>query len=59
MDAKHTGKNFFFIDDSGSRNWDNAYLWECCVNPPDRDPDNVQYWRENYFRVIPSKHNIP
>ena len=42
-------KNFFFVDDSGSRSWDNAYVLENCENPPRRDKGNLQYWRENYF----------
>ena len=42
-------KNFFFIDDSGSRSWDNPYSREFSENPPSRDEENLSYWRRNYF----------
>lgn len=42
-------KAFFFIDDSGSRIWDNPYSREFTINPPDRNNQNLNYWRRNYF----------
>lgn len=42
-------KQFFFIDDSGSRNWDFPYAREFTNNPPNRSDDNLEYWRKNYF----------
>jgi len=42
-------KNFFFIDDSGSRQWETPYSPDFTQNPPDRSEENLNFWRRNYF----------
>ena len=42
-------KNFFFIDDSGSRQWETPYSLDFTQNPPDRSEENLNFWRRNYF----------
>lgn len=41
--------SFFFIDDSGSKEWDTPYAREFVDNPPARSPLNRQFWEKNYF----------
>ena len=45
----NTSKNYFFIDDSGSRIWEDSYIQEIANTPPDKNDSNVTYWRKNYF----------
>lgn len=42
-------KNYLFIDDSGSKDWDTPYARTFVVNPPQRNSDNIKFWRQNYF----------
>lgn len=42
-------KNFFFIDDSGSRQWETPYSPTFIDSPPPRDEENINFWRRNYF----------
>ncbi len=42
-------KHLLFIDDSGSRQWDNPYTRDFIDNPPERSEENMNYWRGNYF----------
>ncbi len=42
-------KHFFFIDDSGSKNWDTPYARDFVDRPPDRSPEHLKFWRGNYF----------
>lgn len=41
--------SFFFIDDSGSKEWDTPYAKEFVDNPPTRTSANRQFWEKNYF----------
>ena len=41
-------KNYFFIDDSGSRVWEDSYVKELADTPPDRGGKNLEYWHKNY-----------
>lgn len=41
--------NFLFIDDSGSKQWDIPYSRDFVDNPPARTPQNLDFWRKNYF----------
>ncbi len=38
-----------FIDDSGSKDWINPYTNDFVFNPPERNQQNLTYWRNNYF----------
>jgi len=42
-------KPFFFVDDSGSKDWDTPYAHEFTVKPPARTDENIKFWRGNYF----------
>jgi len=42
-------KFFFFIDDSGSKDWETPYAFEFTNKPPVRNEDNLKFWRGNYF----------
>lgn len=42
-------RNFFFIDDSGSKDWETPYSLDFIKNPPVRHPRNLNFWRRNYF----------
>lgn len=46
---KHMSRNFFFIDDSGSKDWDTPYSAEFLETPPFRNDQNLNFWRRNYF----------
>lgn len=41
--------SFFFVDDSGSKDWETPYAFEFVKNPPARTDANIKFWRENYF----------
>lgn len=40
---------FYFIDDSGSKDWETPYAYSFTVTPPERNEDNLNFWRGNYF----------
>ena len=42
-------KAFFFVDDSGSKDWETPYAFEFTKKPPTRNEDNLKFWRGNYF----------
>ncbi|MCX6751696.1 MAG: DUF3800 domain-containing protein [Candidatus Nomurabacteria bacterium] len=42
-------KSFFFVDDSGSKEWETPYAFEFTKKPPIRNEDNLKFWRGNYF----------
>lgn len=42
-------KNFFFIDDSGSKDWETPYSDDFKKSPPVRNEANLNFWRRNYF----------
>lgn len=42
-------KHFFFVDDSGSKDWETPYAFEFTKNPPIRNESNIKFWRGNYF----------
>ena len=42
-------KNFLFIDDSGSKDWETPYSDDFIKSPPVRNPTNINFWRRNYF----------
>jgi hypothetical protein len=42
-------RNFFFIDDSGSKDWNTPYSSEFLETPPLRNDQNLNFWRQNYF----------
>jgi hypothetical protein len=42
-------RSYFFIDDSGSKNWDTPHSAEFISNPPFRNEQNLNFWRQNYF----------
>jgi len=42
-------KNFLFIDDSGSKDWETPYSREFINSPPVRNEQNLNFWRRNYF----------
>lgn len=44
-------KHFFFVDDSGSKNWETPYSSDFIENPPDRTAINKNFWRRNYFTL--------
>ncbi|MCY4010859.1 MAG: DUF3800 domain-containing protein [Candidatus Saccharibacteria bacterium] len=41
--------NLFFIDDSGSKQWDTPHAESFIVKPPARTEQNRKYWESNYF----------
>lgn len=41
--------SFFFIDDSGSKQWDTPYSLDFVDAPPARTPQNRKFWQDNYF----------
>ncbi|HSW99971.1 MAG TPA: DUF3800 domain-containing protein [Patescibacteria group bacterium] len=41
--------SFFFIDDSGSKEWDTPYVKEFIDTPPERNHANRLFWEKNYF----------
>ncbi len=45
----NTEKHYFFIDDSGSKNWDTPFTQDFVDNPPARTEQNLDFWRKNYF----------
>lgn len=42
-------KPFFFVDDSGSKDWETPYAHEFTTRPPARTDENIKFWRGNYF----------
>ncbi len=40
---------YLFFDDSGSKNWDTPYSADFVKNPPVRNEQNLNFWRQNYF----------
>ena len=40
---------FFFVDDSGSKDWETPYAHEFTEKPPVRNDSNLKFWRGNYF----------
>ncbi len=42
-------KPFFFVDDSGSKDWETPYAHEFILKPPARINENIKFWRGNYF----------
>lgn len=42
-------KNFLFIDDSGSKDWETPYAQEFVLKTPIRNEQNLRFWRGNYF----------
>ena len=42
-------KSFFFVDDSGSKDWETPYAYEFTVHAPVRNGENIKFWRGNYF----------
>ena len=43
--------HFFFVDDSGSKNWETPYSKDFIENPPSRVNENKNFWRRNYFSL--------
>lgn len=41
--------NLFFVDDSGSKQWDTPYAPSFINSPPARTTQNRRYWETNYF----------
>jgi hypothetical protein len=41
--------SFFFIDDSGSKEWNTPYSRDFVDNPPARTAQNREFWQNNYF----------
>jgi hypothetical protein len=41
--------SFFFIDDSGSKEWDIPYAKDFVDHPPSRTSANRLFWEKNYF----------
>lgn len=41
--------DFFFIDDSGSKDWETPYSKSFVNEPPERNEQNLNFWRRNYF----------
>jgi hypothetical protein len=39
----------FFVDDSGSKDWETPYALEFTEKPPARTDANLKFWRSNYF----------
>lgn len=42
-------ESFFFVDDSGSKEWETPYAFEFTKKPPARNDANLKFWRGNYF----------
>ena len=42
-------KHFFFVDDSGSKDWETPYSKGLVESPPQRNDENINFWRLNYF----------
>lgn len=42
-------KNYLFIDDSGSKEWETPYSKTFVDSPPARSEQNLNFWRRNYF----------
>lgn len=42
-------KHFFFVDDSGSKDWETPYSKDFVEFPPLRNDQNINFWRRNYF----------
>lgn len=42
-------KHFFFVDDSGSKEWGTPYHKKFAESPPARNAQNIDFWRQNYF----------
>lgn len=42
-------KNYLFIDDSGSKQWETPYSPDFVDNPPPRNEQNRNFWQNNYF----------
>jgi hypothetical protein len=42
-------KHFFFVDDSGSKEWGTPYRREFVISSPPRNNQNINFWRRNYF----------
>lgn len=42
-------KHFFFVDDSGSNQWETPYSRSFVDSPPERSEENLNFWRRNYF----------
>lgn len=40
---------FFFVDDSGSKDWETPYAHDFTEHPPARTDVNLKFWRGNYF----------
>lgn len=40
---------FFFVDDSGSKDWETPYAYAFTKQPPPRTEVNLKFWRGNYF----------
>lgn len=40
---------FFFVDDSGSKDWETPYAYSFTRQPPPRTEVNLKFWRGNYF----------
>ena len=41
--------NLFFVDDSGSKQWNTPYARSFIDNPPARTKNNRNFWQTNYF----------
>ena len=42
-------KHFYFVDDSGSKDWETPYAYTFTETPPARTEENLNFWRGNYF----------
>ncbi len=42
-------KLFFFVDDSGSKDWETPYALSFAEKPPERTDANLNFWRGNFF----------
>jgi hypothetical protein len=42
-------RSYFFIDDSGSKDWKTPYSQDFIDHAPTRNDQNIHFWRENYF----------
>lgn len=42
-------KHFFFVDDSGSKEWETPYSKKFVEEPTQRNDQNIDFWRHNYF----------
>lgn len=41
--------NFLFVDDSGSKQWETPFAEDFVKHPPERTPENRNFWQGNYF----------